>query len=568
MGRSSTGNSSLSIFRKPLPAAPATDRPDFRIAAIDVGSNSLHMVVAQADADGGVTTLWRMKEMVGLGRMSFPSRRLSREAMDRAVTTLRRFQQAAQARQCEKVLAAATSAVREAENGGDFLERVRRELGMNIRIVSARDEARLIYLGVRHAVDLDDHPHFILDIGGGSVEFIVADNHRASLLESRKLGASRMTARYVNSDPISPGDLKSLLAHYDRELSPVCENILALRPAIALGTSGTLENLAAMCASLYGTGGGGGGGGGGKGDARNGPAGSNGGGGSGGGGGGGGTSVIEREALSRLVARLLESRSKDRAALPGLDDQRKDQIVAGALLVNELFRRLDLNHIRVCKSSLREGILLDYLARHAPELSIRRTVPEPRRRSVLDLARRCNWDQAHHEQVARLCTDLFDQTLGLHGLGTEERELIEYGALLHDIGLHIAREGHHKHSQYLILNGNLKNFAPEEVRIIANIARYHRKAKPDPAAHPEYAVLSKRGKRVVNIGAALLRIADGLDRSHCGVVSGVRAKVGRHHVTITVQARGDAELELWGARRQMELFAEVFDRTVSFEEAG
>ena len=175
--------------------------------------------------------------------------------------------------------------------------------------------------------------------------------------------------------------------------------------------------------------------------------------------------------------------------MPGLDDQRKDQIVAGALLVNELFRRLDLKQLRLCKSALREGILLDYLARHAPELSIRRQVPDPRRRSVLDLARRCGCHQAHHEQVARLCVSLFDQTRSLHGLGTEERELIEYGALLHDIGLHIARERHHKHSQYLILHGNLQNFAREEVRVIASIARYHRKAKPSPK-HPEYAALS------------------------------------------------------------------------------
>src|SRR5687768_14878737 len=210
---SSTSDPTSSGLRKPHPAPPAGDRPEFRIAAIDVGSNSLHMAIAQADPDGGVTTLWRMKEMVGLGRMSFPSRRLSREAMDRAVTTLRRFQQAAQARQCEKVLAVATSAVREAENGGDFLERVRRELGLNIRIVSARDEARLIYLGARHEVNFGNKPHFLLDIGGGSVEFIVGDAQRAAVLESRKLGAARMTARYVSSDPISPGDLKSLLAH-------------------------------------------------------------------------------------------------------------------------------------------------------------------------------------------------------------------------------------------------------------------------------------------------------------------------------------------------------------------
>src|SRR6478735_6146526 len=172
----------LSIFRKPQAQQVAHDRPDFRVAAIDIGSNSLHMVVAQVDADGGVTTLWRMKEMVGLGRISFPSRRLSREAMDRAVTTLRRFQQAAKSRKCEKIIAAATSAVREAENGGDFLERCQRELGLRVRVISAREEARLIYLGVRHAVDLKDKPHFIVDVGGGSVEFIVGDKTRATLL--------------------------------------------------------------------------------------------------------------------------------------------------------------------------------------------------------------------------------------------------------------------------------------------------------------------------------------------------------------------------------------------------
>ncbi len=519
---------SLSIFRKTGPA-PSSDRSDFRLAAIDIGSNSLHMVVAQADADGSLTTLWRMKEMVGLGRISFPSRRLSREAMDRAVTTLRRFQQAARSRQCEKILAAATSAVREAENGGDFLERVRRELGLTIRVLSARDEARLIYLGVRHEVDLGDKAHFIVDVGGGSVEFIVADEKRAALLESRKLGAARMTARYVSSDPIAAGDLKSLLAHYDRELTPICDSILALKPVAALGTSGTLENLAAMCR-------------------------------------GGGATIIQRDPLSRLVARLLESRSKDRALMEGLDDQRKDQVIAGALLLNELFRRLDLSELRVCKSALREGLLLDYLSRHTPELSIRRQVPDPRRRRVLDLARRCDWHQAHSEQVAQLCLALFDQTAALHELGTDERELIEYAALLHDIGWHIAREQHHKHSMYLILNGNLQNLTRDEVRIIANIARYHRKSKPD-AAHEQYGRLSKRAKKTVKVGAALLRLADGLDRSHCGVVSAVKCKVGRHHVEVILKSRGDAELEVWAARRKMDLFADVFERTVSFEES-
>src|SRR5436190_4704805 len=178
-------------------------RPDLRLAAIDVGSNSLHMIVAQTGVDGAVTTLWRAKEMVGLGRMSFPSRRLSREAIDQAILALRRFQQEAYTRHCEKIVAVATSAVREATNGGDFIQRAWRELGIKVRVVSARDEARLIYLGVRHAADLKGGPHLIVDIGGGSVEFIVADEHKPLLLESRKLGAARMTAQFVRSDPIA-----------------------------------------------------------------------------------------------------------------------------------------------------------------------------------------------------------------------------------------------------------------------------------------------------------------------------------------------------------------------------
>jgi exopolyphosphatase / guanosine-5'-triphosphate,3'-diphosphate pyrophosphatase len=509
---------------------PAAARSEFRVAAIDVGSNSLHMVIAQIDPDGAITTLWRMKEMVGLGRISFPSRRLTAEAIDRAISTLKRFQQAAQSRQCEKILAVATSAVREAINGGDFLTRVQRELGLNMRIVSARDEAKLIYLGVRHAVQLTTAPAFMIDIGGGSVEFIVADKTRAAMLESRKLGAARMTARYIKSDPVSPADLKSLLAHYDRELSPLCEQILSLKPTLALGTSGTLENLAAMCNSLYGS------------DAG----------------------VIEREPLEKLVGKLLESRTEDRAAFKGLDDQRKDQIIAGAVLVNELFRRLTLEKITVCKSALREGMMVEYLSRHLPELSIRREVPDPRRRSVLDLARRCDWHQIHSEQVARLTMDLFDQLKPLHGLGRKPRELVEHAALLHDIGWHIGKSNHHKHSKYLILHGDLKGFTPDEIQIMANIARYHRKGGPK-LSQKSFSALSAKGQQIVRIGSALLRIADGLDRSHCSVVSSISCTIHRKRVDIRIKARGDSELEVWGGQQKRGYFSELFGKDVEFE---
>lgn len=457
--------------------------------------------------------------------------------MDRAISVLGRFQQAAQQRQSEKIVAIATSAVREAENGGDFIERARRELGLYVRVVSAREEARLIYLAVRHAVPLNGHPHLMIDIGGGSVEFIVGDDKRSVLLESRKLGAARMTAQFVHSDPISDDDYRQLLKHYEKEMGPVCEQIVALHPVKALGTSGTLENLAAMCGSEA---------------AANGD--------------GHGPQVIERGKLDKLLVELLESRSKDRARIRGLDDQRKDQIVAGATLVAEIFRRCSLKRIEICPSALREGILLDYLSRHLPDLAIRRELPDPRRRSVYDLARRCDWHKTHSEHVAGIAMRLFDELRPIHGLGAVERELIEFGALLHDIGWHIGRTGHHKHSMYLILHGDLKNFSEEEVAVMANIARYHRKATPK-AKHGAYDALPARFKRVVDVGAALLRLADGLDRSHCSVIQDLRCKVDDKQVRCIVSARSDAELEIWGARRKMGWFKKVFGLPISFEVA-
>lgn len=504
-----------------------------RLAAIDVGSNSLHMVIAQIDPDGGVTNLWRMKEMVGLGRMSFPSKRLSAPAMDAAIAALAHFQQAARRRDCEKILAVATSAVREAHNGGDFLERVRAETGLTIRVVSAREEARLIYLGVRHAIDLKSFPNLFVDVGGGSVEFIVADRTGPIMLESCKLGAARMTAQFVHTDPISEANLQNLLAHYQTELAPVIKQIRALAPKNVIGSSGTVENLAAMCASLYDS------------DAD----------------------AIIAKPFDKLVDRLIDSKSKNRAQIKGLDDQRKDQVLAGALLVWTLMDELKIKRIGVSRSALREGILLDYLSRHLPDLEVRRQVPDPRRRSVLDLARRCNWHQTHSQHVTNLALSLFDQIKSIHKLDRDARELLEYGSLLHDIGWHISKEKHHRHSLYLIQNGELKNFSPDEVQIIANIARYHRGSVPKPE-HESFTALSPAAKQIVRLCAGLLRIADGLDRSHASMVSQVRVKKPiTGAITITAKGKGDIELELWGARRKRDLLEEATGLNVAIDRA-
>jgi exopolyphosphatase/guanosine-5'-triphosphate,3'-diphosphate pyrophosphatase len=523
----------------------ASRRPDeLRIAAIDVGSNSLHMIVAQVDSCGGISVLWRMREMVGLGRISFPSKRLTKEAMGRAMMTLQRFLAEAHRWQCEDVIAIATSAVREAENGGEFIAEVRARLGVHVRVVSPRDEARLIYLGVRHGVDLRGGGSggggggggltFIIDIGGGSVEFIVADAEKPLMLESRKLGSARMTARFVKSDPPEPREVKALTAHYRAEIEPILQQVRQLKPRRFIGTSGSILTLAAMTRRAR--------------DAASNDAAES-------------LPPLERDRLERLVDTLLKSTSDERATMTGLDEKRKEQIIAPALLVREVLRELDVKQLEVSSSALREGVLVDYLARHRPELEIRRESPNPRRREVLDLGRRCHWHRDHGEQVARLTLRLFDLLRPLHRLGPRERDLIGYAALLHDVGATIGRVKHHKHSMYLIMHGELRSFSPDEVRTIANIARYHRKAPPS-REHREYAVLPKLLRKTVRVGAALLRVADGLDRTNCSVVTELSCRTRPEQIELLVSSRGDAQLELWSANERRGLFEKVFKRTL------
>ena len=509
-----------------MPAkAPPPVQDSFRIAAIDVGSNSVHMVVAQIDGDGGVTTLYRLKEMVGLGRISFPHKELSAEAMDRAIASLGRMKVAAQQRQAEKIVAVATSAIREAANGGEVIRRIRDELKLTVKVVSAREEARLIYLGVRGALDLGDKPHLMIDIGGGSVEFIVGDESDAKLLDSRKLGAARMTAQFVNSDPISKADLHALRSHYDEHLLPLAARVHALKPVKCVGTSGTLENIAALCE-----------------------------------GGTAGAKTIEYSKVLKLEERLIKSTSAERGQIRGLDDQRKEQIIAGVVLVASFMKRLDVKKIHLCGAALREGILADYLSRHKPDLKVRREVPDPRRRSVLDLARRCNWWEAHSVQTAKLLLRMFDDLKPLHKLGDHERELIEYGAWLHDIGWHIGTTRHHKHSAYLVRHGRLQGFTDEEIRTLAALTRFHRRAMPDKKKHEEFAALRPADRRTVEVGAALMRVADALDRSHASAITQLDCSIGKSTVTVTVKSPVDIQLEVWSAHDKRDGFEKVFGR--------
>ena len=250
--------------------------------------------------------------------------------------------------------------------------------------------------------------------------------------------------------------------------------------------------------------------------------------------------------------------------LPGQDPRRADLMVAGAILLDSLLRDLDADEITLCDLALREGVVLDYIHRHRHEIKRVDRYPDVRRRSVIELAERCSWEADHSRQVAALALALFDQTKNIHGLGDREREWLDYAAYLHDIGNHISFQGHHRHSYYLIKNGDLRGFEPEEIEVIALVARYHRRATPKPE-HDGFTELSRDLRHAVDVLAAFLRVSETLDRSRHGVIRALEARLRMGELRIKVQATGDAELELWAANRQAGVLAEALGKKVKIE---
>jgi exopolyphosphatase/guanosine-5'-triphosphate,3'-diphosphate pyrophosphatase len=265
----------------------------------------------------------------------------------------------------------------------------------------------------------------------------------------------------------------------------------------------------------------------------------------------------------RLVSLDLEQR----LALPGLDPRRADLSVAGSVLIDTILRRLGAGDITLCDLALREGLVLDYIRTHRAAIRTVERYPDVRRRSIVELGERCNYWSAHAEQVARLALAIFDQTRGAHGLTDREREWLEFGALLHDVGVHISYERHHRHSYYLIKNGALRGFDPQEIEVIALIARYHRQGTPK-RSHEGYSELPGRLRRTVKLLAGMLRLAEGLDRSHAQAIAELHLVDRGEDYLARLKTSGDAELELWAANRHVAPLEKLLGRPIRFEVAG
>ncbi len=508
------------------PTGPAT------LAALDLGTNSFHLVVAKL-LDNGYEVVTREKDTIRLGHGGGDMKELSPEAIDRGIDSLCRMKRIAASHNAP-IRAVATSAVREAENADLFLTRARREAKVDVEVISGLEEARLIHLGVLQAVPAFDQRLILVDIGGGSTEVLVGERGETLAARSFKLGAVRLTDRFFAGGVTSAHTvsdcrsyIRSILATFEREVDEFGFEI-------AIASSGTAETIARM---IHAT----------RGDPSL------------------HTfnrfefTVAELQSITETLAK--KKTSDERRAVPGLDPTRADIIVAGALVLEGVADIFGIKRFVFSDGALREGVLLDTIARlHGGALHHLRDVS---RQSIRALAERCDDDLAHSAHVAELALQLFDDTQSLHGLAADAREFLEAGALLANVGLVISHSKHHLHSYYVVRNSELTGLTDTEIELIAQIARYHRKSAPK-ASHTEFGRLSANDQLLVRTLAGILRVAIGLDRSHDGRVRSVTAQLRKDRLVIEPQGKRGKEisLELYTANERSDLLEAVIGRPV------
>jgi len=509
------------------------------VAAIDIGTNSVHLLVARVMPNRRLELVASEKEVVRLGSGATDMKVLADDAMDRGIAALKRFRQLAEVWEAP-IHAVATSAVREAENKEVFLQRARTEAGIDIEVISGVEEARLIHLGVIQSLAVMDKRLLVVDIGGGSTEVLVGLGGRTLTARSHKLGAIRLTERFFTNgsqlgEKVSPKRIERARKHIRSFLAETVADVKTTGFEMAIGSSGTIENIALMVQRLH---------------ADRPPLALNG-------------FTFTRAELEKVVGLLTTAPDeKARAQIPGIDPRRVDIIVAGAVLLEAIFATFDIESMTVSEYALREGVLFDQLREyHGDSLH---HLNDLRRSSVLHVAEMFDPDRAHSEQVTELALALFHQTKNYHGLGDRYIDYLEASGLLHNVGRVVAHDAHHRHSYYVIRHTDqLTGFTDHEIELIALIARYHRKSAPKDK-HPDFAVLGSEDQQTVRILAGILRIAIGLDRTRQGLVDGIRTSSDGDtlHIRAVVASDVEAELEIYSAQERSDLFESSIGMTV------
>lgn len=509
-------------------AGEPRDRPQplgfpLRVAAIDVGSNAFRFIAAEFSAPGRYTELSAERVPVRLGHSAFLTGELSASAIDKTVAGFRRFRREIDRLGIGHVRAVATSAVRESRNGPDLVRRVADEAGIRIRLISGIEEARLVWVAVKSRIDLGEAKWMLVDLGGGSVEVSLADHSGIMWSESHRMGSVRLLEELAGAED-APAHFANLLAEYAATLR-IPHASKHWTPVRLIATGGNIEALARMA-------------------GERGPDGAE------------GVMRISRTRLGMAIEEFSRLSYSQRIGRLGLREDRADVILPAAIVYDRVAELAGAEGILVPGVGVKEGVLLDLVAEVSSGAGVGR-----RERIVHDgaltLGRRYLFDEDHGRHVAFLAVSLFDQLADLHGLEPRDRRILLAGALLHDIGQHISYAKHHKHSLYLIRHSEIPGIAPDELPLVALVARYHRRAEPRDH-HYVYRDMGRADQRRIEKLAALLRIADSLDREHLQRVHGVEARPHEDRLELRLERSGSLILEQWALRKKGKLFARIF----------
>lgn len=507
-------------------------KSDAIIAALDVGTNSFHLVIAKT-VESGFEVVTSEKEVVRLGHGAGEMKLLEPDAIERGLASLKRMREISDAHNAQ-LRAVATSAVREAKNRSEFVKRARKEAGIEIEIISGIEEARLIHLGAKYAVAIGEKPMLLCDIGGGSTEIVVAVGDEILLSRSFKLGAVRLTDRFFSTDALHPSAVSSCRKFVRSMLATIKPEVNELGFEVAVGSSGTVEAIGKLIRKM--------------------------------------NNEAEPKSFNRYefntadITKVLEYLSdsptvKDRAKAMDLEPSRADIILAGAVILESVALSFDVKKFVFSDYALREGVLFDTLARE--DLLNHPEHTDPALHSVRQLADRCDDRPEHSAHVSKIALSLFDCLQKNLKLPAQSRKYLEAAALLANVGVVVSHSKHHLHSYYVIRNSELVGLTDHEIEMIALIARYHRKSAPK-LSHPEFAQLDEPDQQLIRSLAAILRIAIGLDRTQDGRVKSVtvRAEDEQFLIFAKASAKADIELNLYAANERRSLLADILKTKV------
>jgi exopolyphosphatase / guanosine-5'-triphosphate,3'-diphosphate pyrophosphatase len=504
------------------------------VGFVDIGTNAIRLLVVRINPNLSYTVVSQEKEVVRLGENEFKDNLLKPDAMNRTILVCRKFVELAKTYGSSEIIAVGTSAIREAHNKETFLQSLLTETGLNVHIISGLEEARLIYCGVSSGVDMGQENAIFIDLGGGSTEIAIGNQSEILYLESLKLGAIRLTSQFVGegwTGHIRYKLYKQMKKEVNGNIIRVSLQVKAIGAKRAFGSSGTIINLAEVSNRMFKK----------TDDSTN-------------------SQILSRKNLKKAAQILCALDLNERKKIPGINPERADILVAGAAIMEVLMEEFGLEEINVSHRELRDGLLVDYLSTFESFREFQKT--PIRNRSILDLSRSCNYDEKHSETVASLATQLFDsaKAVGLHNLGKEERELLRYAAIMHDIGDFLSFNDHHLHAHYVISNAGLLGFDQKEIAIMANIARFHRKKHPTKKSLKSMH-MDEHSKTVIIILAVFVRLAEKLDRSHCALIKKVEFKRVEHdRVLLSLFSDSDCTMEEWSVVQNRPAFFAAFGK--------